>query len=133
MAFEMNQKTILIFLLVVLALWAIYPLFMAEGFDETGTVVIPEGSQRYGLRGEHLRHSCITKYYLNPDRQVMLNNGGGEMWVDNTTPEEQQISGCRKVKCPGGHDGYDNLDTCWQCASPKQPKIRIPDIWPHTS
>lgn len=129
-----NKEVVAIFLLVVLAVWVIYPaLFMRtsyrsspEGFDATGTIALqPLGTQAYGLRGEPLRTSDIRKIYIRADPNVMLNRGGGEMWISNNTPEIEGIKNCQRVKCPTY--GYDNLDQCWQCPQP-QKKFDMPPL-----
>ena len=109
-----NKEIIVIVLLIVIALWGIYPLLEKfEGFNSDVTEFVPVGEQRYGLRGEPLRRSSIDNYFRNDNRQITLSQAGGEMWESNRDPTVQGFSDCVNVKCPGNK--YDDKDTCWQC------------------
>lgn len=126
---KINKEVVALFLLVILAIWVIYPFF--ENFDVTTSEFVPEGADRYGLRGDLLRRSSIKKYFIRPDRNIRLSHSDGEMWESNNPPALEGNKDCVKVACPS-NDGYDNLDTCWKCGSQCREKMRIPDIWPHT-
>ena len=134
----LNKKIILIFLIIVLLVWIMYPTSTHNG-SETFTSdeqydVMPSleslTSGRYGLRGDKLRRSSIYNWYMSPDRQIMLNDSSGEMWQANGTPPSFGIKDCRVVKCPINGE-YDNLDTCWKCGNDCQTKMIIPDMQPH--
>lgn len=126
---KINKNVVAIFLLVLLAMWVIFPWINSrfERFNPDTNEFVPVGALRHGLRGEPLRRSDIRKLYIREDPNVMLSASGGEMWISNNTPEVEGMKGCKKVQCPAY--GYDNLDQCWQCATP-QVKQEIPDIWP---
>jgi hypothetical protein len=129
MAIRINKQIVLIFLLVILAIWVVYPFIRKpESFNADGTEFVCEGCRRHGLRGDPLKQSSILKYYIRPDPHVMLNNAGGEMWISDNSPVEQGIQGCQRAPCP---TGYDNLDQCWQCSDAAQPRMESPEIWPH--
>lgn len=123
-----TKDTIIVFVIIILALWVLYPIF--EGFDASGREFVPVGALRYGLRGEPLRAESIRKNFIRPDRQIRLSESNSEMWESNDSPGSEGMKGCRKVKCPQ-NDGYDNTDTCWKCGKNCLDPIRIPDIWPH--
>jgi hypothetical protein len=125
--FNINKEYVVIFLLVVIGLWILCPMF--EGFNANTNEFVPVSSDRYGLRGDLLRRSNITRYYIRPDRQIKLNASGGEMWESNYAPIDQGMTGCNKVDCPSL--GYDNSDSCYKCASACPTKMKIPDIHPH--
>ena len=127
MTININKEIVAIFLLIILAIWVIYPLM--EGFDSTTTEFVPVGSERYGLRGDLLRRSNIEKYFIRPDRRIRLSHSGGEMWESNNDPMTEGIKGCKAVPCPA--NGYDNIDTCYQCGNSCPEKMIIPDIHPH--
>lgn len=129
--FETNQQIILILLIVILAWWVLSP--SAEGFDANMMEFVPVESDRYGLRGDKLRRRNIDDYYISSHRQMRLNHSTGLMYESNLSPEDEGISGCRKVKCPTGRGEYDDKDTCWKCGDECQQPMNIPDIWPHTS
>lgn len=128
---QINKGVVVIFLIVILLLWLVYPMFGFELFDSTTSEFVPVGYPRYGLRGEPLRRSSILKYFIRPDRNIRLSQSSGEMWESNNSPAKEGIKGCRKVPCPMYHDGYDKQDTCWQCGSDCPQKMKIPEIWPH--
>ena len=46
------------------------------------------------------------------------------MWVSSNSPDEFGMQNCQIVDCPLG-DGYDKLDTCWNCDS----GMKLPDNW----
>jgi len=125
---KINKEVVVIFLLIILVIWVVYPFF--ETFDVTGTEFVAEGGDRYGLRGDLLRRSDIARTFIRPDRNVMLSHSSGEMWESNNTPAQDGLKDCRKVPCPD-NDGYDNLDTCWKCGNECRPKMEMPDLWPH--
>ncbi|QKF94327.1 hypothetical protein QKU48_gp0869 [Fadolivirus algeromassiliense] len=125
---KINKEVVALFLLVILAIWVIYPFF--ENFDVTGTEFVSEGSDRYGLRGDLLRRSSIKKYFIRPDRNIRLSHSTGEMWESNNPPGMEGVKDCVKVPCPS-NDGYDGLDTCWKCGNQCREKMPMPDIWPH--
>lgn len=131
MNIELNRNTVLIILVVLVVLWIAVPYLMGmESFDSSGSIFVPEGCPRWGLRGEPLRRSCISKYFIRPDRHIMLSNSGGQMWVSNKPPGQEGMSDCRKVNCPP-YDGYDQEDTCWKCGDYKGPKIPTPNTCPN--
>lgn len=78
----------------------------------------------YGLRGEPHAKSCIHDKYISHKRHIRLNNSGGDMWVSSNSPDKFGMQNCQMVGCPPG-DGYDKLDTCWQCDS----GMKFPDNW----
>ena len=126
---QINKEVVLIFLLILLALWVIYPLFSRrERFNADGTIFVPVGDQRYGLRGEPIRSSDSRKLFIREDPHVLLSQSGGEMWISNNAPASSGMKGCKRVQCPAY--GYDNLDQCWQCAGEGIVKQGIPDLWP---
>lgn len=127
---KINKGVVVVFLIAVLALWVLYPLF--ENFDANGSEFVPIGHERYGLRGDLLRRSDIRKNFIRPDRQIRLSHSNGEMWESNYSPENENIHGCQKVDCPMPN-GYDNMDTCWKCEGHDRcPKpMAIPDIGLH--
>lgn len=109
-----NTEIIVIVLLIVIAIWGIYPLLEKfEGFNSDVTEFVPVGEQRYGLRGEPLKRNSIDNYFRSDNRQIVLSQAGGEMWQSNVNPTSQGFTDCAPVKCPGNK--YDNDDTCWQC------------------
>ncbi len=109
-----NKEIIVIVLLIVIAIWGIYPLLgNFEGFNADSTEFVPVGSERYGLRGDPIRRSSIDNYFISNNRQITLSQAGGEMWESNRSPTAQGFSDCVSVKCPGNK--YDSQDTCWQC------------------
>ncbi|ARF09606.1 hypothetical protein Indivirus_1_229 [Indivirus ILV1] len=123
---KITTRNVAIVLLVVLAIWVVYPWVMGkpEKFDSDMREFVPVGSDRYGLRGNLLHRVPIDKYYVKPDQNVVLSQSGGEMWVSNVVP---QTENCSKVQCPSW---YDNLDQCWQCQT-KEHLVIIPDVAPH--
>lgn len=129
---EINRNTVLITILVLIALWLILPMIWTspESFDSSTSVFVPEGCPRWGLRGEPLRRSCISKYFIRPDRHIMLNNSGGQMWVSNKSPGQEGMSDCRNVKCPP-YNGYDQEDHCWKCGNYEGPSIPTPNTCPN--
>lgn len=127
-------KVIIVFVVILFFLWIMFPCNtnqMSEPFDSTDTEVMAVGQPRYGLRGDLLDRSCILKYYMSPNRQVLLNNYESEIYTSNYSPVEQGRKDCKKVPCPTYGDGYDSRDTCWTCGSGKPEKMVIPDIHPH--
>lgn len=124
---KINKEVVVIFLIVVLALWVMWPFF--EGFDASGSEFVPVGADRYGLRGEPLRRSSIEKYFIRPDRRIRLSQSGGEMWEGNNDPASEGMKDCKKVPCPA--NGYDNIDTCYKCGNPCPDKFVVPYIHPH--
>jgi len=126
---KLNENLILIFLVILFLWWLLG--FKMEMFDKTTTEFVPVGEERYGLRGDLLRSSNIDKYYIRPDRKIRLNNSHNWMYASNYTPAQENIKGCKVEKCPTNTNEYDNLDTCYQCASAYQTPMKIPDIYPH--
>lgn len=122
-----NKEVIVIFLLILLALWVLYP-FM-EGFDATGTEFAQLGRPRYGLRGNPLRQIDIANYYMRPDLRIRISESGGKMWESNNSPMAEGIKDCHKIPCPA--NGYDSIDVCFQCGKNCPKKMIIPDIHPH--
>jgi hypothetical protein len=128
--YRINKDFVLVFLIIVL-LWCIFRSYkQTEAFDGASSEFLPVGADRYGLRGDLLNRSSIDNWYASNNRQIMLNNGEGEMWQANGTPPSFGIKDCRKVKCPINGE-YDHQDTCWKCGSDCQDKITIPDMHPH--
>jgi len=108
---ELNKEVIVIFFLVLLAVWVMYPFL--EGFNVDGTEFAPLGAPRYGLRGNTLKQIDIANYYMRPDVRVVLNQAGGELWQSNNDPGDEGIKGCYKVPCPANE--YYNQDVCYKC------------------
>jgi hypothetical protein len=127
------MKLIIVFLVVVLFVWFMYPKFVtpSENFDSSDTEFVGVGAPQYDLRGEKLKTSCALKNYKSPFQQVRLNLYGSEMYASDYSPIEEGKKDCRKVKCPTYGNGYDNEDTCWTCGSLEHDKMYIPDIHPH--
>jgi hypothetical protein len=129
---NISKEVVLIFLVIVLALWVFYPLYDGyEGFDCKGREFVPVGQPRYGLRGEPLLRSCIDKYYIRPDRQIRLSQSNNLMWESDYTPGMEGIKDCRRVSCPTNTNEFDAEDVCWKCGSSCPEKMKIPDIQPH--
>lgn len=126
-----NCETIVIIFLVVIFLWMVMKPKRGEGFDADTVEFVPVGSDRYGLRGEPLIRRPTSDYFIRPDRQVRLNNSGGDMYVSNYAPHEEGIEGCQKTQCPMSWGGFDSSDECWNCGNSFQWKDKIPDIHPH--
>jgi hypothetical protein len=138
--FELNREVFIVILIALLLLWVIRPfsvdtrvIMSEEGFNANGTAFVPEGSDRYGLRGDLLRRSDIAGNFIRPDRNVVLNHSGGEMYVSDYTPAQEGREGCFKVPCtlnpPFGP--LDKLDVCWKCSTGQRKKSCIPSIHPH--
>lgn len=129
---ECAVKVIIVFLVVIVIMWFMFPhkYLSPEHFDVTGTAFNDTGTNRYDMRGALLGRECAMKTYIRPDRQIRLNLYGSDMYESNYTPIEEGKKNCRKVPCPNA-DGYDNNDTCWTCGSLAHDKMYIPDIWPH--
>jgi hypothetical protein len=127
---EINKEVIVIFLLILLALWVIYPFI--EGFDAAGGEFLPVGAPKYGLRGDLLRQTSWLNHFLRPDRRIRISLSGGDMWESNTSPKAQGIKDCKRIACPPTPSkGYDNIDQCWQCGTNCRDKLPVPDMWPH--
>ena len=121
-----NKEYILIFLIVVLAIWVTYPYF--EGFDATGREFVDVGEVRYGLRGDKIRRVPIQKYFIRPDRNIRLSQSNGMMWESNNTPAQDGIKGCSKTQCPTNSNEFDSMDTCWSCGNKCPVDIQVPGI-----
>jgi len=128
---QIDKNCILIFLVILLAWWVLKPSF--EGFGADTQEFLPVGVQRYGLRGDPLRSRPYDDFMISPDRQMRLNHSGGVMWESNLAPGDEGVEGCGKVPCPNNTNEFDCKDSCWKCGSGCQAKLRVPDIWPHTS
>ncbi len=136
-------KVIAVFAIILLVLWFLYPnrrvsdyfdITGNEGFDATGTEFVDVKSQRFDMRGEPVKSSCILRTYMKPERNIRLNQYGSEIYSSDYSPIEEGKSDCRKVPCPESPqnvDGYDKDDTCWTCGSLKHDVYPIPDIHPH--
>lgn len=108
---NINKEVIIAILLILLAVFVMYPLF--ESFDATTTEFVPVGDLRHGLRGEPLNTVNIAKYYMRPNRNIVTNNTGGELWESDYAPENERFRGCVKEQCV--QPGQDKMDTCWNC------------------
>ena len=139
---NISKEFVIIVIIILLILWFIPMIFKFnvgnEGFYDveggrwvdTGASY-PVGYPLYGLRGDRLTTSNIDRTYISPRRQIRLSLTGADMYDSDYPPSMQGVPDCRKVQCP--QNGYDNLDTCWQCGNPNQTKMRIPDLWPHSN
>lgn len=114
---KLDKKLIVGFVIIILLWLIISPqisqidqIDQTEMFDETGTVFVPVGCPRHSLTGERLRPVNISKYFLNPNRNIRLNSTGNWMYASNGG-----FQGCNKVGCPTNTDEYDKSDTCWRC------------------
>jgi hypothetical protein len=126
---EITVRTIIIIIVIILFVFLLYPHL--EGFDQTSTVFVPVGYQRYGLRGDKIKSSDIAKNFISPHRNIAIDPTSGEMWQSNNAPCTEGINGCKKVVCPTNNDEYDNLDTCWECGKWDYYKQTIPPMHPH--
>lgn len=132
---DQRHKTLLIIILIAIVVWWLLGwLFKgkSEGFGPDTYEFVPEGSDRYGLRGDLLRRRPIDDYYIVPHRQMRLNSSSGLMYVSNRSPSQEGVKNCRKVQCPTNTNEYDDMDTCWMCGNECQEPIEIKSIWPHT-
>lgn len=127
---EFRREMLFVFLAILL-IWFIMRPNSNEAFDASGSEFLPVGRDRYGLRGDLLRRSDISRLYLNPNRQIRINPSSGWMYASNKTPCEEGINGCKKVNCPCNTNEYDGQDTCWNCGSAYPDPMVIPDIHPH--
>ena len=125
---EVRREFLIVFLIVVFLWWI---MNRSEGFGSDTNEFIPVGHERYGLRGDRLRRSDISRLYLNPNRHMRLNPTSGLMYKSNKTPCEEGHAGCSKVNCPCNTNEYDKLDTCWNCGNADYEKMVIPPIHPH--
>lgn len=125
-------EIVFIIIIIICLIWVFRPLFETfEGFDNTGNVFVPVGYPRYGLRGDRLRRSDISKYYISPRRNIRLNHSNNVIWESNLSPIKENICGCGKAECPLNNNEFDNLDTCWKCGSDQPEPMIIPPIHPH--
>ncbi len=126
---EFRREMLMLFLVILFVWFIMKP--SSEGFDSTNTEFVPVGKDRYGLRGDLLRRSDISRLYISPNRQIRLHPSSGWMYPSNQTPCEEGIGGCRQVDCPCNTNEYDDKDTCWSCGKMEQDPWRIPPIHPH--
>ncbi len=124
-----NKKMILVLVLLVAAWW--FMTRSSEGFDGTTSEFVPVGDDRYGLRGDMLRRSDISRLYIRPDRQVRLHHTNNPMYESNFSPEGEGPKSCRISQCPSGTE-YDATDRCYTCEDMSVPRTLVPFIHPHT-
>jgi hypothetical protein len=108
------MNLILLLIIIVVVLWLIFSQ-PREYFDASTTVFVPEGYQRYGLRGEPLRTVDISNYFIRPDRRIRLHHTSNWMYPSNRTPRQVGIPFCRRVNCTTNTDEYDAIDRCYTC------------------
>ena len=125
------ELVMLIMMLVIIASVFLYSASIPEYFDAKTVEFVPVGAQRYGLRSDKIHGTDIAKYYRSPYRNIILNPTSGQMWESDRPPYQEDVSGCTKISCPPLYNDYDSLDTCWQCGSFQENKMKIPDIHPH--
>ena len=76
--FANTNEIILIVAICLILFWFIYQ--RKEGFDKNTVMFVPIGEERYGLRGDRLRRSNISRTYMRPDRHVVLNQTSNPKW-----------------------------------------------------
>jgi hypothetical protein len=99
-------------LVLILLFLFLFFLFInkTEGFDSKMVHFVSPGNIRYGLRGDMLKRSDISRLYKNNNRHIALNPTSGQMWMNNIAP-----NGCKAIDCP--NNNYDTQDTCHMCGS----------------
>ncbi len=119
-------------LLILIAVFALY-MYMnrREGFDSTTTEFVPVGFDRYGLRGDLLRRSDISRLYIRPDRHVRLSSSNNPVYESNYPPHAEGVANCTLTACPTISNEYGPDDQCWNCPSVHPYRMKIPDIHPH--
>jgi hypothetical protein len=119
------KDLIIIFLLIILAIWIFWPVFNPSSeqfYNDWKQDSTPQNWPQYGLRGDLLRTESIDPTYISPYTQMRLSASGGQMTASSTSPPQEMFAGCIPVACPYydqlGNSGYDNMDTCWKCPVP---------------
>lgn len=106
---------ILLIALILLILWKIWNDNTFEMYGPKTQVFVPVGEDRYDLRGNKMNTRDIYYNYMKPQRHIILNESGGEMWKSDYAPIKEEIKNCKKIKCPENENDYDEMDTCHMC------------------